>query len=543
MKGTERGGLTPAKSPNHTRVERPCAKVGQRGLFSLCLAEHLPASLMFESLAHDGSSVDDGRVPSHMRNVAMTRVLILLLVTVFSTGPRSAAAGLLAGAARVDSTPAQGVSMNGPISKPGPAKGVHDRLHVRALVLESGKSRIAIAVCDNCVVGSDVIDAAKHRIHEANGFPIDHILVSATHTHAAPRAAHISSLPIDREYHAQLSEWIAEAILKANDKLVPARLGYTSFDRGDLLKCRRDLCEPGTVGANPFGHTGERVKSVSGSSSAIIEPAGPVDPEFSVVSVQTLDGKPICTLGNFSIHYCGGYGGGLISADYFGYFAEAIEAGLGNGCVGIMSNGTSGNTGSFTRSGRKLNRWEGMQIYGRMLAQDTLRAMEQIRYEDDVALEMLESTLDLKVRKPDAQRLEWARRALTQPRAELPHRWSHVYANEALHLHHYPDYVQLKVQALRIGSLAIAASPCETFAETGLAIKRDSPHKHTFTIELANGYGGYLPPREQHALGGYETWPARSSYLEVGAEEAIRSEIAELLKQLADDSRERRDTR
>jgi neutral ceramidase len=55
------------------------------------------------------------------------------------------------------------------------------------------------------------------------------------------------------------------------------------------------------------------------------------------------------------------------------------------------------------------------------------------------------------------------------------------------------------------------------FAEIGLEIKRRSPLRPTFSIELANGCDGYLPTPEQHALGGYETWAATSSFLEVEA--------------------------
>ena len=93
----------------------------------------------------------------------------------------------------------------------------------------------------------------------------------------------------------------------------------------------------------------------------------------------------------------------------------------------------------------------------------------------------------------------------------------------------YPATTKVKLQAIRIGDLGIVATPCEVFAETGLAIKRESPHPATFHIELANGYGGYLPPAEQHKLGGYETWPARSSFLEVEAETKIRSTLVQLL--------------
>ncbi|HEY0770808.1 MAG TPA: hypothetical protein VGD31_10785, partial [Sphingobacteriaceae bacterium] len=56
--------------------------------------------------------------------------------------------------------------------------------------------------------------------------------------------------------------------------------------------------------------------------------------------------------------------------------------------------------------------------------------------------------------------------------------------------------------------------------------------KPTFSISLANGYNGYLPTPEHHALGGYETWRARSSYLEVDASTKITKTVFELLDKL-----------
>ena len=108
-----------------------------------------------------------------------------------------------------------------------------------------------------------------------------------------------------------------------------------------------------------------------------------------------------------------------------------------------------------------------------------------------------------------------------------------IYALETLHLAEYPATVRVKLQAIRIGELGIVTTPCETFVETGLAIKRESPLPMTFTVELANGYNGYLPPPRHHALGGYETWQAKSSYLEVDAEPKIREALLKLLGQLS----------
>ncbi len=49
-------------------------------------------------------------------------------------------------------------------------------------------------------------------------------------------------------------------------------------------------------------------------------------------------------------------------------------------------------------------------------------------------------------------------------------------------------------------------------------------------IELANGYNGYLPTPEHHRLGGYETWRARSSCLEVNAASKVQETLLDLLQ-------------
>ena len=74
-----------------------------------------------------------------------------------------------------------------------------------------------------------------------------------------------------------------------------------------------------------------------------------------------------------------------------------------------------------------------------------------------------------------------------------------------------------------------AAIPCEVFVEIGLELKSKSPAKPLFTVSLANGYNGYLPTPDQHKLGGYETWRARSSYLEPDASPKIVAKLLELL--------------
>ncbi len=72
----------------------------------------------------------------------------------------------------------------------------------------------------------------------------------------------------------------------------------------------------------------------------------------------------------------------------------------------------------------------------------------------------------------------------------------------------WPRAVPSVVQAMRVGSLGVAAMPGEVFVEIGLNVKARGPFRPTMMIELAN-YRGYIPAPERHRLGGYETWRAK----------------------------------
>ena len=199
-----------------------------------------------------------------------------------------------------------------------------------------------------------------------------------------------------------------------------------------------------------------------------------------------------------------------------------------------MSNGTSGdiNNINFFEGMPTQPPFEQIRLVAADVAESAHAALMRVRYHDWVPLKVAVAEVELGVRRPDPTAIQRAKKILKEA-GEGPHiDLRVVYAIETMDLADYPATVKAKLQAIRIGDLGIAASPCETFVETGLAIKQHSPLKPTFTIELANGYNGYLPTRAQHALGGYETWPAKSSYLAVDAEAIIRKTLIELLEKV-----------
>ena len=177
--------------------------------------------------------------------------------------------------------------------------------------------------------------------------------------------------------------------------------------------------------------------------------------------------------------------------------------------------------------------FEQIQIVAAAVADSAFEAYQRIEYQERVPLMMREREIELGVRLPTEAEVAQARKRLENAPPELPLLSELEYARETILLAEYPARVTVKLQAIRIGGLGIVSSPCETFVETGLAIKQASPLQPTFVIELANGYNGYLPTPEQHRLGGYETWRARSSYLEVDAATKIQSTLLSLLGEVA----------
>jgi hypothetical protein len=173
-----------------------------------------------------------------------------------------------------------------------------------------------------------------------------------------------------------------------------------------------------------------------------------------------------------------------------------------------------------------------MRIVAASVADAAYSAWQQIEYHDWVPLDARTAELELGVRLPTADDLANAKATLAAAGPPPYAKIEDVYARETVLLSEYPPRVKSIVQALRIGELGIVGIPCETFVETGLAIKDASPLKPTFCISLANGYNGYLPTPEHHALGGYETWRARSSYLATDAESEIRAAALQLLNEL-----------
>jgi hypothetical protein len=441
---------------------------------------------------------------------------------------------LRAGAAAIDITPKSlPVLVNGGFLQSS-AKVINDHLFARCLVLDDGETRLAIVVVDSCMMHRELLDRAKEMARVKTGIPTERMLISATHTHSAPAAMGALGCAADPSYVAFLPERIAEGIAQATENLTSAQVGWGKIDDDRHTFCRRWIRRPDRVAEDPFGSRNVRANMHPGYVNPdAIGPSGPVDPALTVLSVQTTDGLPIAVLANYSQHY---YGAPAVSSDYYGLFAAALARRIGAKAgnptlVVIMSQGTSGDQ-MWMDYGRPRTD-PGIKRYADEVAESAYQAYKAITtYNERVPLAMAETKLSLHRREPDEARLRWARSIISKMGDRGPRDLTEVYAKEAVYLHQQPER-ELRLQAIRIGDLGISAIPNEVFALTGLKLKARSPFPITMNIGLANGSEGYIPPPEQHGLGGYTTWPARTAALEVQAEPRIVKAVVGLLEQVA----------
>jgi hypothetical protein len=301
-------------------------------------------------------------------------------------------AKLRAGAATSNITPHLGCSMAG-LMTDRVATEVHDELHVRALALDNGQTRLAIAVADSCAVPREIFDRAKRTISEQASLPISNILLSATHTHTAPPAAHLFQSQPDPKYQDFLALRVADAVLLAVHRLEPARIGWGVGREPRLVFNRRYFMKPGTIPVNPFGGIDRVQMNPRPGSPDIIKAAGPTDPEVGVLAIESLDGRPIAVLGSYALHYVGGERPGELSADYFAVWARSMArlAGLDRGWrfppfVAMLGNACSGNINgvNFLQPPQKHPPYEQMQRYADVLAAESYRTWREIEFEDSI---------------------------------------------------------------------------------------------------------------------------------------------------------------
>ena len=129
----------------------------------------------------------------------------------------------LAGCAQQVITPPVGVSLAGYFHD-RVSKSVRDDLYARAIVLESGGTRLAMVSCDLISVAEGLTVPAKAFIEKEASIPAENVLICATHTHTGPEIRSNSVVPRSDQWFEHLPRLIADAVTTAADSMFPATI-------------------------------------------------------------------------------------------------------------------------------------------------------------------------------------------------------------------------------------------------------------------------------------------------------------------------------
>ena len=431
------------------------------------------------------------------------------------------------GTAAVKITPPNGTPMAGYYGARG-SDGVLDDLFAKATVLDDGKTKAAMVVCDVIGMPRHVVVETRRMIEHKTGIPAANCMISATHSHTGPMIIGDTTIDdlvtkgsqLSRDYAEQLPKWIAEAVVEANSRTAPAKVSYGSETEPDMAFIRRFWMKDGSVGWNP-----------GKLNPNIVRPIGMIDPQVNVVYVESADKKPLLTYVNFAIHL-DTTGGTKISADMPGTLARRLADYKGLEMLTMFANGTCGNINhvNVNWAAPQTSPEEAKRL-GTILAGDVMKAYMNLKPVEDTTLRVRREVVQLPPAKHTDEELQWAKATVADLGGAKASFLDQVKAYRILDVDAQRGKpFDVDVQVFALGhDVAWVALPGEVFVELGLSIKAISPFRQTNVIELANGRSQYIPNRSAFAEGQYEVVSTR--YAE-GAGETLVTTAIRLLDEL-----------
>ena len=373
----------------------------------------------------------------------------------------------------------------------------------------------AIVVCDLTGVGTDFTAEVRRRAVLRPGIPAANIVVCATHSHTAPDYGRDLYEYLDRKplhgsrYSETLINRIVEAIVTAQTGGRPSlplgRLGNTGdahFVQSPLRDARWQR-----------PHLDE-LQTPKWSRSA-----GPIDPEVGLLLVRSAETKNrSASSATFALHL-DTVGGLYWSGDYPYYVEQELRKSQAPGLVSIFGNGCCGDINHIDPNRAEKNKTE---FIGRSLA-TTHRGGRRLA-KTDRATDSARGTRSFAFRCRKCRRPTSSVREMLLKAARAGQKvdfFEHVmaYKTEMLdglrnqHLSGHPenylkfglshtlagsgDSIPVDVHAICLGQeVAIVCLPGEVFVELGTAIKRGSPFRTTFVVELSDCVETlYIPTR------------------------------------------------
>ena len=391
--------------------------------------------------------------------------------------------------------------------------GERDPLRARVVLLDDGSLRIALAAIDQISIRDESLARIRHVITGVTGLPARQIVVSATHTFAAPHILPTNQVALgNRDSNECLQQAVDDAVRRAATdalaQLQPARIGFGLGRCG--VNVNRDVptAEGWWFGANE---------------------AGVSDRSVAVISVDDLAGQPIALLVNYAVQSSVMHdsvtsaGSKLITADLAGAATRHIEEHHA-GAVALFLIGAAADQAPYLTANRHVIGPGGhparidvheagfllVDLLGERLGAEAVRVREQITETNPVpTLAITTETVTLQGQ---------VMQATEDIRPATAYQFTPTGPASA------------PVTIARIGDIALVGVQAELTSATGLDIKRRSPFERTVVMTMTNGAAKYMADEPSFDR---ITYAAMSSPYARSSAETFTAAVAELLQRIA----------
>ncbi len=393
---------------------------------------------------------------------------------------------LLAGAGRVDITPAPGTP------HAGWGAQTHQRglgadlpLYATALYLSDGACQAAIVDIDTIGLDPSQTSQVLDSVARLTGIARDNIRLAASHGHSGPNTFRFSLITEGRDmidaYLRELPLRIAGAVWQARNRAVPVSCG---------AGC-------GVCDAN----LNRRLKLADGRVVVGRNWQGPVDRTVRVVKFDDERGHVVATIVHYACHpTIMGWTNRMFCPDFPGVVRKVVEDQVGGTCLFLQ--GAAGGIGprcGFT---------DDLRVYrqlGTALGLEASRLALDIDADDATVLRTRSVMVPLPVRPlPPADELERELDALRANLGACSARAAQIEFKAATARRYAGlTHIPWQLQVIRVGCVALASVPGEPSWEIGKEIASASPFEYTLFSGYSNGGFGYLPLYDIEQ-GGYE---------------------------------------
>src|SRR5262245_49694413 len=341
-------------------------------------------------------------------------------------------------------TPDPLLPVSGGVGPSHPVTRQEGDLTVRALVLQSGETRVAIVSTD--FLGFPSILGNKVR-GQVRGIQPENILIGATHTHSAPDCYGFpdgkGGFAIDLKYVDGVCSKMAEAINEAVGNLQPASLRIATGE---------------AKGKIAYNYYAPQL----------------YDPRCSVIQAIGSDGKPFAMLVNYAVHpEVLGSGAGTLSPDLVGPLYDQIAA-KGGGTGIFMNSAQGGMVTADNRGpeGKDLRAWAECVRIGQLLADEALRIVASVPAQTNPKLFCAAKTISFPVDSPLLRAV--------------------MMSSPVGHSTNDTGRVTTQLNIVNIGNAQILTIPGEALPNIGYYLKRKMRGEHNLLFGLTNDAFGYI---------------------------------------------------